>query len=206
MNHDASSARAPIWCDRFDSWPTVTPRRNAAATPTPEARASTGSPHVQASQVPAGTRLRALGPSKDRSSGPYMCSNSSSRKRHMPRSTICMTLSACWLAYAMARVVPHEPPQTTQRSIPRCPLTASMSSTSSHVVLPANTSRTMSPLDAPDELDSKLKPLEPQPRWSKRITRYNDKLNKRDILREHPAPGPPCRNTAGKPSSGPKSS
>ena len=46
-----------------------------------------------------------------------------------------MTRSGCVSAYARASVEPHDPPNTCQRSMPRCSRIFSMSATRSQVVL-----------------------------------------------------------------------
>lgn len=102
----------------------------------------------------------------------------------MPRRTSSVTRSGCVSAYASARVLPQEPPNTCQRCTPTCCRSRSMSSTSAQVVLPSSTACGV---------------LLPQPRWSNMMMRYflGSKYWRIDGL--VPPPGPPCSTTTGLP-------
>mmetsp|Transcript_95170 Transcript_95170/g.308157 ORF Transcript_95170/g.308157 Transcript_95170/m.308157 type:complete len:240 (-) Transcript_95170:459-1178(-) len=130
----------------------------------------------------SGLDVRAPGP------GPKKNSSSSSRKKHAARKAIPKTLSGYFAAYANARQEPQEPPETTHFSWPRCSRNFSRSSTNDHVVL----SSSWSP-------ELPVRRLLPQPRWSISATLYTFGSNNCAILLEHPAPGPPCKKTAGTP-------
>jgi hypothetical protein len=88
------------------------------------------------------------------------------------------------IAYVSDRVDPHDPPNTTQRSIPRCFRSLSMSSTRSQVVFSSRHEDGV---------------LWPHPRCEKRTMRYTFGSKYWRSEGKKPPPGPPWRYTTGFP-------
>ena len=108
------------------------------------------------------------------------------------------TLEGWASAYANAKVLPHEPPNTMPHlSTLRCSLNFSMSSTSLGVLFSIK-----EPCRSSAALGCDL----PEPRWSKITILKNAGSKKRLERGEMPPPGPPCKKMHGTPSGLPETS